>query len=306
MTAPSRVLRLRAVSRGSLHRVAPALHARGVGAVVSFLALRVLVRPAARRAAQTADGRAHRRAPARAAPGGGAADRADHRADRRAFAGLGRGIEAGLLLRPRLTLAAVARLLLRALALGRVHHDRGLRRRRATGEHERDQQSRNPMLLHAPSSRIVGSRPGCGQAFGSHSRSGRTRHPALSSASRTIRTIFCAPGVSPWQQMVCTEMSISTPSSMRTRPSTAIFTAWAAARSGSVIRDPASLRETSVPSTLYARSAKPSEATRTPRLRHAASYLPEASVIRISSGPPDSSTASPAATASASSFSIML
>src|SRR2546428_10841132 len=37
MTAPSRVLRLRAVSRGSLHRVAPALHARGVGAVVSFL-----------------------------------------------------------------------------------------------------------------------------------------------------------------------------------------------------------------------------------------------------------------------------
>src|SRR5437899_2614748 len=186
MTAPSRVLRLRAVSRGSLHRVAPALHARGVGAVVSFLALRVLVRPAARRAAQTADGRAHRRAPARAAPGGGAdrrtrrgaADRADPRADRRAFA--------------------------------------------------------------------------------------------------------------------------------RPRPSTAIFTAWAAARSGSVIRDPASLRETSVPSTLYARSAKPSEATRTPRLRHAASYLPEASVIRISSGPPDSSTASPAATASASSFSIML
>src|SRR5437879_5064862 len=117
MTAPSRVLRLRAVSRGSLHRVAPALHARGVGAVVSFLALRVLVRAAARRAAQTADGRAHRRAPARAAPGGGAdrrtrrgaADRADHRADRRAVAGLGRGLEAALLCRPRLTPAAPTR-----------------------------------------------------------------------------------------------------------------------------------------------------------------------------------------------------
>src|SRR5216117_564858 len=313
MTAPSRVLRLRAVSRGSLHRVAPALHARGVGAVVSFLALRVLVRPAARRAAQTADGRAHRRAPARAAPGGGAdrrtrrgaADRADYRADRRAFAGLGRGIEAGLLLRPRLTLAAVARLLLRALALGRVHHDRGLRRRRAAGEHERDHKSRPRSLLHAPSSRIVPSPPGCGQAFGSHSRNGRTRHPALSSPSRTARTIFDAPGLSPWQQMVCTEISISTPSSVLTLPSIAILTACAAARSGSVIREPASLRETSEPSTLYARSAKPSEATRTPRLRQAASYLPDASVIKISSGP-DSSTASPAATASASSFSIML
>ena len=105
--------------------------------------------------------------------------------------------------------------------------------------------------------------------------------------------------------MVCTEMSISTPSSVLTRPATAIFTACAAARSGSVIREPASLRETSVPSTLYARSAKPSEATRTPRLRHAASYLPDASVSKISSRPPDSSTASPAATASASSFSIM-
>src|SRR5216117_1672403 len=305
MTAPSRVLRLRAVSRGSLHRVAPALHARGVGAVVSFLALRVLVRPAARRAAQTADGRAHRRAPARAAPGGGAADRADHRADRRAFAGLGRGIEAGLLLRLRLTLAAVARLLLRALALGRVHHDRGLRRRRAAGEHERDHKSRPRSLLHAPSSRIVPSPPGCGQAFGSHSRNGRTRHPALSSPSRTARTIFDAPGVSPWQQMVCTEISISTPSSVLTLPSIAILTACAAARSGAVIREPASLRETSEPSTLYARSAKPCEATRTPRLRQAASYLPDASVIKISSGP-DSSTASPAATASASSFSIML
>src|SRR5213080_4298875 len=96
MTAPSRVFRLRALSRattglrpGLLHRVAAALHARRVGTVVSFLALRILVRPATGRAAQTAD------------------DRADHRADRRALAGLGRGIEAGLLLRPRLALAAV-------------------------------------------------------------------------------------------------------------------------------------------------------------------------------------------------------
>src|SRR5437870_13551285 len=106
MTAPSRVLRLRAVSRGSLHRVAPALHARGVGAVVSYLALRVLVRPAPRRAAQTADGRAHRRAPARAAPGAGPArrtrrgapDRADHRAPRRALARPRRGADARPLL----------------------------------------------------------------------------------------------------------------------------------------------------------------------------------------------------------------
>src|SRR5213076_1488723 len=148
------------------------------------------------------------------------------------------------------------------------------------------------------SSRIVPSPPGCGQAFGSYSRTGRTRHPALSSPSRTARTIFDAPGVSPWQQMVCTEISISTPSSVLTLPSLAILTACAAARSGSVIREPASLRETSEPSTLYARSAKPSEATRTPRLRQAASYLPDASVIKISSGP-DSSTASPDATAEA-------
>src|SRR3989442_488365 len=198
MTAPSGVLRPGAVSRGSLHRVAPALHARGVGAVVSFLALRVLVRPAARRAAQTADGRAHRRAPARAAPGGGAdrrtrrgaADRADHRADRRAFAGLGRGIEPGLLFRPRLTLASVARLRPRALASG--------------------------------------------------------------------------------------------------------------------ARAPGSWAEPRVPATLSAGSGKPSEATRTPCWRHAGWYCPEASVIRISPGPPAWTTASPAATASASSFSIML
>src|SRR5713226_6789372 len=58
MTAPSRVVRLRAMSRtptglrpGSPHRVAPALHARAIRAVVSFLALRVLVHPAAGRAA---------------------------------------------------------------------------------------------------------------------------------------------------------------------------------------------------------------------------------------------------------------
>src|SRR5881392_179677 len=121
MTAPSRVFRLRALSRattglrpGLLHRVAAALHARRVGTVVSFLALRILVRPATGRAAQTADGRADRGAPARAAadrrPRRGAADCADHRADRRALAGLGRGIEAGLLLRPRLALDAVTRL----------------------------------------------------------------------------------------------------------------------------------------------------------------------------------------------------
>src|SRR5213595_3769876 len=116
MTAPSRVFRLRALSRattglrpGLLHRVAAALHARRVGTVVSFLALRILVR--------TAAGRADRGAPARAAAGRradrrprrGAADCADHRADRRALAGLGRGIEAGLLLRPRLALDAVTR-----------------------------------------------------------------------------------------------------------------------------------------------------------------------------------------------------
>src|SRR5216117_856171 len=109
MTAPSRVFRLRALSRattglrpGLLHRVAAALHARRVGTVVSFLALRILVRPATGRAAQTADGRADRGAPARAAAG--------RRADRRPRAGLGRGIEAGLLLRPRLALDAVTRL----------------------------------------------------------------------------------------------------------------------------------------------------------------------------------------------------
>src|SRR5712691_12762146 len=110
MTAPSRVVRLRAMSRaptglrpGSPHRVAPALHARAVRAVVTFLALRVLVRPAAGRAAQTTDGHADRRALARAGPAGGAdrrarggaTDRADHRADHGALPGLARGIEAG-------------------------------------------------------------------------------------------------------------------------------------------------------------------------------------------------------------------
>src|SRR5262245_51560609 len=91
---------------------------------------------------------------------------------------------------------------------------------------------------------------GCAQAFGSQSRSGFTWQPARSSASRTARTMFCAPGVSPWQQMVCTEISISTPSIVRTLLSMAIFTAWAAAFCGSVIKDPGSLRDTSVRSTL--------------------------------------------------------
>src|SRR5262245_42441307 len=87
-------------------------------------------------------------------------------------------------------------------------------------------------------------------AFGKKSRSGLTWQPARSSASRTARTIFGAPGVSPWQQMVWTEMSMSTPSMVRTLPSMAIFTACAAARSGSVMSEPGSLRETSVRSTL--------------------------------------------------------
>src|SRR3989454_4878643 len=176
MTAPSRVVRLRAMSRtptdprpGSLHRVAPALHARAIRAVVSFLALRVLVRPAAGRAAQTTDGYADRRAFARAPAAGGAdrrarggaADRADHRADRGTLPGLACGIEAGLLLRPRLALAAVLRLLLRALALGRIRGDRGLCRRRAADEQDRHENSRTASLQHttsvqhAPSFRIV-------------------------------------------------------------------------------------------------------------------------------------------------------
>src|SRR5207302_11133940 len=49
----------------------------------------------------------------------------------------------------------------------------------------------------ATSLSVIGPREGPGQAFGSHSRRGRTRHPAFSSASRTVRTIFWAPGVSP-------------------------------------------------------------------------------------------------------------
>src|SRR5436190_8317535 len=61
-----------------------------------------------------------------------------------------------------------------ALSLGRVHHDGA-----------------------ATSLSVIGPREGPGQAFGSHSRRGRTRHPAFSSASRTVRTIFWAPGVSP-------------------------------------------------------------------------------------------------------------
>src|SRR5437899_2684548 len=43
--------------------------------------------------------------------------------------------------------------------------------------------------------------------------------------------------------MVCTEMSTSTPSIVRTLPSVAIFTAWAAARSGSVISEFGTRRE---------------------------------------------------------------
>src|SRR2546430_758391 len=136
-------------------------------------------------------------------------------------------------------------------------------------------------------------------AFGSQSRSGLTWQPARSRASRTVRTIFCAPGVSPWQQIVWTEMSISTPSIVRTLPSMAIFTAWAAARSGSVMSEPGSLRETSVRSTLYARSAKPSEATRTPILRAVRSYFPDASAMRIRSRP-DSRADSATAVASGS------
>src|SRR5438552_2354291 len=85
---------------------------------------------------------------------------------------------------------------------------------------------------------------------GSQSRIGSTWQPAFSSASRTARTIFSEPGVSPWQQMVWTEMSISTPSSVRTLASTAIFTAWAAALAGSVMSEPAIFRDTRVPSTL--------------------------------------------------------
>ncbi len=85
---------------------------------------------------------------------------------------------------------------------------------------------------------------------GSHSRSGLTRAPAFSRASRTARTIRSGPGVSPWHQMVWTEISISTPSMVRTFPSTAIFTACAAACAGSVMSEPGSLRETRVPSTL--------------------------------------------------------
>src|SRR6266540_1719643 len=108
-------------------------------------------------------------------------------------------------------------------------------------------------------------------AFGSQSRSGLTLHPALSSASRAARTMFCAPGMSPWQQMVWTAMSISTPSIVRTLPSMAIFTAWAAARWGSVMSELGSLRETRVRSTLYARSANPSDATRMPILRQSRS-----------------------------------
>src|SRR6266850_2113785 len=141
-------------------------------------------------------------------------------------------------------------------------------------------------------------------AFGNQSRSGLTWHPARSSASRTVRTIRCAPGVSPWQQMVWTEMSISTPSIVRTLPSMAIFTAWAAARSGSVMSEPGSLRETSVRSTLYARSANPSDATRTPILRAVRSYLPDARAMRIRSRP-GARAASATAAASGSSFSIM-
>src|SRR5207244_1752318 len=61
------------------------------------------------------------------------------------------------------------------------------------------------VTLRAMSKAPAGLRPGSpaaphGQAFGSRSRSGRKRHPALSSASRTIRTIYCAPGVPPMLQ----------------------------------------------------------------------------------------------------------
>src|SRR6185503_3020827 len=92
----------------------------------------------------------------------------------------------------------------------------------------------------------------------------RTFTPAPMSASRTAAPISGAPGVSPWMHSVSTAIFRNEPSCACTPPSRANESACFAASFGSVCSAPGSLRERSVPSFSYARSAKPSRTTRNP------------------------------------------
>src|SRR2546430_1843211 len=69
--------------------------------------------------------------------------------------------------------------------------------------------------------------------FPNQSRSGLTTAPALTSASRTAGTIFSAPGLSPWMQMVSIFASMTLPVIVRTLPSITMRTACSAALAGS-------------------------------------------------------------------------
>src|SRR5262249_31840270 len=87
-----------------------------------------------------------------------------------------------------------------------------------------------------------------------------TATPACPSASRTARAFCTASGLSPWRQSVSARSGILVPSTASATPSRASCTARSATRAGSVITAPATLRATSVPSGLYARSGKASPA----------------------------------------------
>src|SRR5206468_6401667 len=76
-------------------------------------------------------------------------------------------------------------------------------------------------------------RAGATRYFPNHSRSGFTTAPALTSPSRTAATIFSAPVLSPWMQIVSIFASITLPVIVRTLCSMTMRTAWSAAFAGS-------------------------------------------------------------------------
>ena len=70
-------------------------------------------------------------------------------------------------------------------------------------------------------------------------RRDRTSTPFLSNASRTRRALSSAVGLSPWRQSVSASSATRVPSCAVTLLSDPIETAWLAARSGSVMTEPA-------------------------------------------------------------------
>jgi len=76
----------------------------------------------------------------------------------------------------------------------------------------------------------------------------RTATPAASSAARTAAAISRAPGLSPCTQIVSAEIRTFSPVRATAIPVAAIDTACSAACRGSVIREPGSFRDVSIPS----------------------------------------------------------